>query len=107
MSFWSFLRDIFLLDWVFGKSHRRNISTIHYNNGTDNDLGCDCEHYDKPYRSSGYSYGSRYDGHYASDDYSCDLHDDYSCDPHDDYCHDSQDDYAHDFDDFDDFDDEY
>lgn len=81
MSFWSFLRDMFVLDWLFGHRHKGSTPTNH-NNYTD----CECGHDYAPPRSSGYSHSSWDNNHYSCDD----------------YYHDSHDDYAHDFDNFDD-----
>lgn len=88
MRLWSFLRDMFVFDCLFGKHHKGGTPTNHTDSYTTYDSNCDCDynHDYEPPRSSGYSHNSWDDGHYASED----------------YYHDSQDGYAHDFDDFDD-----
>lgn len=93
MGFWSFMRDMMLFDWLFGKRHKGNSSSCDNtgnatgntggnksNNEPDNGIGTV---FIPPVGRSCRSWD---DGHYASDD----------------YYHDSHDDYAHDFDDFDD-----
>lgn len=85
MGFWSFLRDMFVFDWLFGNHRKSGTPTNHTKNYTNNERDLDCDHDYTPPRSSGYSRSSWDDGHYASED----------------YYHDSHDDYAHDFDDFD------
>lgn len=86
MSLCSFLRDMFLFDWLFGRNRKGAAPTNQTNSNTHNH-DCDCGHdeYTPPLRSNR-TYGGWDDGHYASND----------------YYHDSYDDYAHDFDDFDD-----
>lgn len=91
MGFWSFLRDIFVFDWLFGNHRKGGTPTNHTDNYTTYDHDCDCARDYTPPPSSGYSRSSWDDGYYASED----------------YYHDSHDDYAHDFDDFDDFDDDF
>lgn len=86
MGFWSFLRDIFVLNWLFGNHRKSGTPTNHTNNHTTYDRGCDCDHEYEPPFNPRYSHSSWDDEHGASED----------------YYHDSQDDYAHDFDDFED-----
>ena len=67
MGLWSFLRDIFVLDWLFGRHNKESFggrSTGESNRATD------CPHNDD-YNSGGHSgYGS-YD--YAQQDFDDDL----------------------------------
>ena len=86
MSFWSFIRDVFVFDWLFGKHRKGGTPTNHTNNYTAYDRECDCNHEYEPPLNSHYSHCSWDDSHYASDN----------------FYHDSHDVYAHDFDDFDD-----
>lgn len=86
MSFWSFLRDMFVYDWLFGNHRKGGTPTNLINNYTTSDRDCNCDHDYTPPRNSGYSHSSWDDDHYASED----------------YYHESHDDYAHDLDDFDD-----
>lgn len=86
MGFWSFLRDLFVFDWLFGKHRKGGTPTNHINNFRLLYSDCDCEHDITPHYNSGYSQSSWDDEYYESED----------------YYYDSQDDYAHDFDNFDD-----
>lgn len=70
MRIWSFLRDMFVLDWLFGERSENNRHTEHSSNLSHQDSCCD------------------------------DYDDDCLNDSYDDCLHDSYDDYAHDFDDF-------
>lgn len=87
MGFWSFLRDMFVFDWLFGSHRKGGLPDNHTNNTSHNqDSECGYDHDDDIPPHSNRSYSSWDYGHYASDD----------------YYHDSHDDYAHDFDDFED-----
>lgn len=87
MSFWSFIRDMFVFDWLFGNHRKGGTPTNHTHHPTDNHAYDFENDFVPPHetRQSRYSYSSWNDGHYASED----------------YYHDSHDDYAQDFDDFD------
>ena len=86
MGIWSFIRNMFLFDWMFGNRRKVETPTSHTNNYTSFNHNCDCGHdYIHPY-DSGYAHNSKDDGHYAIEDYYYDSHDE----------------YAHDYDDFDD-----
>lgn len=85
MGFRSFMRDMFLFDWLFG-DHKKRPSSNQTNNYTSKDQSNDNDLDFIAPSSSSYFRSSWDDGHYPSDD----------------YYHDSQDDWAHDFDDFDD-----
>lgn len=90
MSFWRFLRDMFVFDWLFRNHSKNGTPTKHTDNYTTYDSDSDCDHDYEPPCSSGCSHiswdDSWDDRHYASDD----------------YYHDSADDWAHDEDDFED-----
>lgn len=86
MGFWSFLRDMFVFDWLFGNHHKKGGISTNNANYTSFTQDSDCDHDYEPPRSSRYSRSSWDDGHSESNVYYYDSHDDYS----------------HDFDDFDD-----
>lgn len=83
MSFWSFIRDMFVFDWLFGNHCKGGTPTNPINNYTTSDR--DCDHDYTPPRKSGYSHSSWDDGHYASEDYYYDSQDDYADDYADDF----------------------
>lgn len=64
MGFWSFLRDMFVLDWLFGKHKKESFGE---RSQGENNRHTDCHHNDN-HHSGGYSDYDGYSG-YGGDDY--------------------------------------
>ena len=85
MGFWSFLRDMLVLDWIFGSNRNKTKPTNNVQD-TSYNRDCNCNLDYEPHHSSKSSRNTWDDGYYANND----------------FYHNSHDDYAHDFDDFED-----